>query len=386
VLSGPDSHRAQARSLLAVDDVESIDPLSRADRERILGTFSLATLGAAVSGEASALDLLEGIAPPPEDGCARWPANMLLRWQRGSESGYLRGRCKATNLCKYCQRLYVRETVEMLKLDATENAPTIWTVLTAREHLTRAELNEHLRIIRRRLKRSWPDHEWFVQVEFQKRGALHANLLVKGVPEDQSDLWHSDITALWCERVDAEPVGQWTQPVNDGLGALLYISKILAHGLKAEQAPPIGWKGHRTSQTRGYLVRPASVMRLEARASLRIRNTTRRVQADLPDYGAAEVTEIVDSLLAEDAERWWSLLIARDPEHAEQLVDRGVIEHEAAEAALDLHKELSDPPHFPAVSHRPAPNAREGDKPPDTDGRMSAVVRDLAALGHPAPA
>jgi hypothetical protein len=50
-----------------------------------------------------------------------------------------------------------------------------------------------------------------------------------------------------------------------------YLSKVLSHGLKAEQAPPIGWRGHRTSQTRGYLVRPASVMREEARRSLRVK-------------------------------------------------------------------------------------------------------------------
>ena len=46
---------------------------------------------------------------------------------------------------------------------------------------------------------------------------------------------------------------------------------MLAHGLKAEQAPPIGWRGHRTSQTRGYFVRPASVMRFEARRALRLK-------------------------------------------------------------------------------------------------------------------
>ncbi len=35
--------------------------------------------------------------------------------------------------------MYVVETVEMLSLDAMEYAPTIWVVLTAREHLTRKD-------------------------------------------------------------------------------------------------------------------------------------------------------------------------------------------------------------------------------------------------------
>ena len=41
--------------------------------------------------------------------------------------------------------------------------------------------------------------------------------------------------------------------------------------MKPSQAPPIGWRGHRYSATRDYLVRPASVMREEARRSLRIK-------------------------------------------------------------------------------------------------------------------
>jgi hypothetical protein len=183
----------------------------------------------------------------------------------------VRGRCRATNLCRYCQTLYVVETVEMLTLDAMEYAPTIWVVLTAREHLTRAECRRHLEQLRAAAKKRWPDVEWFVQVEFQRRGALHLNLLVKGVPIDQADELGELLSTRWCARVDAEPVGQWCDAIADGEGVVKYLAKMLAHGLKAEQAPPIGWKGHRTSQTRGYLVRPASVMRDEARRSLRLK-------------------------------------------------------------------------------------------------------------------
>lgn len=220
------------------------------------------------------LDLLEGIVAsgipdPVAEGCGRWPETLRLLNQSTGE--LVRGRCRATNLCVYCQRLYVQETVEMLCLDAAEYAPTLWTVLTAREHLTRDQCRVHLNHIRRVLRREWASVEWFVQVEFQRRGALHLNLLLKGVTVEDEAAFHAAISAAWCARVDALPAGQWTQSIADGEGVLRYISKQLAHGLKAEQAPPIGWRGHRTSQTRGYLVRPASQMRLEARRSIRVK-------------------------------------------------------------------------------------------------------------------
>jgi hypothetical protein len=107
-------------------------------------------------------------------------------------------------------------------------------------------------------------------VEFQRRGALHLNLVVKGVPVSERPELHKLVSGVWCRRVDAEPSGQWSGEVADAGGVMKYLSKTLAHGLKAEQAPPIGWRGHRTSQTRGYLVRPASVMREEARRSMRL--------------------------------------------------------------------------------------------------------------------
>jgi hypothetical protein len=181
------------------------------------------------------------------------------------------GRCRATNLCPYCRALYVVETVEMVVLDALEDAPTIYAVLTAREHLTRAQCRRHLDHVRRRvLCRRWPV-EWFVTVEFQRRGALHLNLSIKGVPVDQVDELRTELVGAWCSRVDAEPIGQWVEPMRDAGGVIAYMAKMLAHGLKQEQQPPTGWPGHRTSQTRGYLVRPASVMRREARRSLAIK-------------------------------------------------------------------------------------------------------------------
>jgi hypothetical protein len=167
--------------------------------------------------------------------------------------------------------LYTVETVEMWALDAAEYAPSVWVVLTAREHLTRADCRGHLEALRRAARPLWPGIEWAVSVEFQRRGALHLNLLVKGVLASEAERLLLVLGERWCARVDAEIQGQWAGSIYDEGGAIRYLNKQLAHGLKAEQAPPIGWKGHRTSQTRGYLVRPASVMREEARQALRLK-------------------------------------------------------------------------------------------------------------------
>ena len=252
---------------------------------------------------AAPLDLHEGIRDPLASSCARWPEH--LRLLNHSTGELLRGRCRATNLCRYCQRLYVVETVEMLTLDAIEYAPTLWIVLTAREHLTRAGTYGHLRQLRRAARGRWPEVEWFVQVEFQRRGALHLNLLVKGVAPQDCEEFADVAFSIWCSRVDALPLAQWAEAVNDGYGVTRYISKMLAHGLKAEQAPPLGWRGHRTSQTRGYLVRPASVMREEARRSLRKKRALWRLASERPDLDAWTLEEFVHSEVATaEAVRW----------------------------------------------------------------------------------
>lgn len=279
-----------------------------------IGATPTSTGGAFPEGDEGArgaaarpLDLHKGIGDPrPAGGCLRWPEGLWLLNGRTGE--IVQGRCRATNLCRYCQRLYVVETVEMLTLDAMEWAPSIWVVLTAREHLTRAECRDHLRQLRRAARRRWPEVEWFVQVEFQRRGALHLNLLVKGVPVEQERDLRLVLVERWCSRVDAEPVGQWSGAIEDAEGTVRYLSKMLAHGLKAEQAPPIGWRGHRTSQTGGYLVRPASVMRVEARASLREKRLLWKASAQARAQGC-DVEALFDQLAAaeRDAAGSWGM-------------------------------------------------------------------------------
>jgi hypothetical protein len=259
----------------------------------------------AAAPEGGALDLHEGICDPAAGGCGRWPEHLRLLNETTGE--LVRGRCRATNLCPYCQRLYVVETVEMLTLDALEYAPTLWLVLTAREHLMRADTYSHLRQLRKAALRRWPNVEWFVQVEFQRRGALHLNLLVKGVSAAELGPFASLLISMWCSRVEAFPVAQWADVVNDGYGVTRYISKMLAHGLKAEQAPPLGWRGHRTSQTRGYLVRPASVMRQEARRSLRAKRALWRLANARPELDALRLDEFVRVERAISDGQAWSL-------------------------------------------------------------------------------
>src|SRR3954451_5434611 len=131
--------------------------------------------------EAAALDLHEGIDDPAATGCPRWPEHLRLRSSLGE---VVRGRCRATNQCAYCARLAAVETSELLLLDALEDAPSVYVVLTARELLDRRDCRRHLTQLRRSLRRRWPAIRWAVLVEFQRRGALHLNLLVKGVPRE----------------------------------------------------------------------------------------------------------------------------------------------------------------------------------------------------------
>lgn len=248
----------------------------------------------ATGSQGAPLDLHEGIRTghdldPVRAGCGRWPE--VMRLVNKSTGELVRGRCRSTNLCAYCAKLFAVETSEMLALDAVEDAPSIYSVLTAREHLTRSDCTTHLRHCRRVLRRSWPSVRWATTVEFQRRGALHLNVMTKGVPVVELDVFHSDLSHTWCSRVDAEVPAQWSDAIADAEGVVRYIS---LHFMKSSQAPVIGWKGHRFSCMRDYLVRPAAVMRVEARRALAVK---RAIYRGLPaevaalEVAAAELVE-----------------------------------------------------------------------------------------------
>lgn len=247
------------------------------------------------------LDLHEGIDTPPGSRCARWPVGLLLRSDDGH---HVAGRCRATNLCEYCARLMAVETSELLLLDALEDAPGLYVVLTARELLERADCRRHLDKLKRSLRRRWPSIEWACLVEFQRRGALHLNLLVKGVPVEAAQALHEAVCRVWCARVDAEAAAQFVGPVSDGGGLVRYIA---LHFLKPEQAPPIGWRGHRISYTGGYLVRPARQLREEARSSLRLKRELWRARREFGD-DALVVEEVAQARVAGARERSWRVV------------------------------------------------------------------------------
>jgi hypothetical protein len=98
---------------------------------------------------------------------------------------------------------------------------------------------------------------------------MHVNLVVKGVPTEEIEEFSWRVRERWCARVDAVPEAQCVKSIHAAGGIIKYVA---LHFQKESQAPPEGWRGHRTSQTRDYLVRPASQLRKEARRSLRLKN------------------------------------------------------------------------------------------------------------------
>jgi hypothetical protein len=233
----------------------------------------------------------------------------------------VKGRCRATNLCPYCARLFAVETSEMLLLDAMEDAPTLYLVLTARELLTRTDCYAHLRQLRKSLRKSWPNVRWAVLVEFQKRGALHLNLLVKGVPVEESDLFKAHALRVWCGRVDAEPSAQFCDAIATAEGVVKYVT---LHFMKQAQAPKIGWKGHRYSAMRDYLVRPASVMRREARASLQLKRELWK--AETAGYEGTEALVIAEhAVLRASQRRFECVVLTHDHETGELLRARPLL-------------------------------------------------------------
>jgi hypothetical protein len=259
-------------------------------------------------GDRRALELHEGIAHTRR-GCDRWPKNLRL----AATGRLVPGRCRATNKCRYCAALYAVETIEALTLDALGgDAPGLWVVLTAREHLTRPEFNEHLRVIRQAMRRQGWEWEHFVSVEFQKRGALHANLLVK-LRGGNAEAFFAELSRRWCERVDAEQPGQWADAVLEEKGgayaATRYVSKALGHGLKGEQheqAAPIGWSGHRTSHTRGYFGRPMWQVRRDAHASLQRKRELHKAERE--GYTPVEADAVADARILRDGQVRWELV------------------------------------------------------------------------------
>lgn len=181
----------------------------------------------------------------------------------------VRPRCKAPNRCSHCRELGARETVEMIDLAAEEAPPTLYMVLTCSEFISRAELRRDLCQIRRSARRIWPDFEYFCAIEWQARGAIHVNLLLRGPSVGAAALALKVVYRVWRRRHRTVWVAQSCSPITSAREAGAYVHKLGQYLAKDDQSAPPGWRGHRSSQTRGFLPRPASEMRAEAVLSLR---------------------------------------------------------------------------------------------------------------------
>lgn len=177
-------------------------------------------------------------------------------------------RCKATNRCSYCRELGARETAEMVLLAADEAPPEVYVVLTCREHVTRQQLRRDLCQLRRVARRYWSGFEYFCALEWQRRGAIHVNLLVRGVARGAADLLLRVLFRVWRRRHTAVLPAQHASPIASERHCARYVLKLARYIAKPDQSAPAGWGGHRSSQTRGFLPRSAAEMRSEARESL----------------------------------------------------------------------------------------------------------------------
>lgn len=181
----------------------------------------------------------------------------------------VRARCKSPNKCSHCREVSARETAEMLATDAEDDPPAVFVVLTARNFLTRPELRRHLDHIRRAVRKVWSSFQYFCALEWQKRGAIHVNLVVKGVGKADAERLSEVIWRVWGSRVDAVREAQSVRPIYGAAGVAKYVAKLARYLGKDDQGAPAGWRGHRTSQTRGYFREGAGAVRALARASLR---------------------------------------------------------------------------------------------------------------------
>lgn len=279
-----------------------------------------AAAGRAVAPRSGALALKEGIdtptsfTDPKARGCRRVPDWFQLVDVASGEC--IGVRCKATNKCEYCRKIAAAETVEMLLLDALSgDAPSLVLLLTARTFPRGEELRRTLCKIVRACRRRWPEFEWFVPRERQVRGELHIHPLVKHVPVSDSRELYELVTRIWCDRQDAEALpfdrrregAQGLEGVTEGQGLVRYLTKELAHSLKSAQALELGFRGHRTSQTRGYFADGAQAAREAARRSLR----ERRLAYRLTEQGGDPA--LLRELLRQEQDREWVLMIVGAP-------------------------------------------------------------------------
>lgn len=265
----------------------------------------------------------------PRTGCPRWPAGLLLRWQRGEISGFVEGRCGAVNLCGYCAIQAAHENAKMLALDALEDTRSQLLAIvgtgrpTADPRPFYAGKREVMRALRERFGRQV---EYVGLCEFTtgkglRSGGLrrpHWNLFIKGIDPADLDEAREIVRDRWCANVpDADPEAQYVELLRNAAAAAEYVAK---HFHKPDQAPPEGWRGQRFNASRGYFFgRSRAEMRLLARAELQRERELFKAARANPGVDAERLGAIAESRLWELHSTSWSILSV-GPIRAEQLL------------------------------------------------------------------
>lgn len=265
----------------------------------------------------------------PRTGCPRWPAGLLLRWQRGELVGYVEGRCGGTNLCDYCAIQAAHENARMLSIDAVDDTrPQLLAILGTGLPTTDptpfyAGKREVMRALRKRFGRQV---EYAGLCEFTtgkglRSGGLrrpHWNLFIKGIDPADEDEARLIVRGRWCANVpDADPEAQYVEALRDLGAAAQYVAM---HFHKRDQAPPDGWRGQRFNCSRGYFVgRTRAEMRVLARADLQREREIWKVAQARPDLDGSTVIDIAEQLLWRFYERTWGL-VSVGPLRAEKLL------------------------------------------------------------------
>lgn len=254
------------------------------------------------------LDLHEGIATSPRTGCPRWPESLRLKSSRGE---FVRGRCRGSKVCAYCGRLAAVENAEMVALDATSDAPTLFCVLTTRDpNMDGAAVRAALQAATRSVRGRWPGFQYACFVEFTTglsvwsggRRRVHLNLLVKGVPPADADELRDRLLASWGKATGTDQLHVGSIYAAEGL--VRYVTNLALHVMKDGQKPPPSYRGHLVRWTRGYFADGATEAREQARYSLRVKRVVHRLGPEVgPELVALELDQI--------AATGWSLVEVR---------------------------------------------------------------------------
>lgn len=235
---------------------------------------------------------------PKTSGCKRIPDHFKLVDRLSGEC--VSPSCRATNQCEHCRKQRAALLVEMLILDAMNDAPTLALLLTARKFPEGDELRRTYAQIAKALRRRWPQFRWFVPKEQQREGRIHVHPICKGIPDDDASMReaYEITTRIWTARHDAiaypygseeirrDPKRRGPQGIvrlADAGGFVRYLHKELAHSLKSAQALPLGFRGHRTTHSRprkdapGYFILGTKETEDLARRSLRERRLAYRL-------------------------------------------------------------------------------------------------------------